>query len=53
MSESIISEECQQQRNEQWLIQIPLRGGPQSTNCQCPCHPGGLPGTFVGVSKSV
>ena len=54
MSEDIsnISQECQQQRHEQCTIQIPLRGGSQTTNCQCHCHPAG-PAMFVGETKSV
>jgi hypothetical protein len=52
MSESIISQECQQQRHELCTIQFPFRGGPQTTNCQCPCHSGTV-GTFVGESRTV
>jgi hypothetical protein len=48
-----ISQECQEQRHTECSIQIPYRGGPQTTNCQCECHPGGAPGTFVGESKTV
>lgn len=52
MSEGNISEECQQQRHELCSIQIPYRGGPQTTSCQCTCHPA-RPATFVGETKSV
>jgi hypothetical protein len=52
MSEIDISQECQQQRHAQCSIQIPLRGGPQTTNCQCQCH-SATPATFVGETKSV
>jgi hypothetical protein len=52
MSEGNISEECQQQRHAECTIQIPYRGGPQTTNCQCQCHSAG-PATFVGETKSV
>jgi hypothetical protein len=51
MSENI-SDECQQQRHELCTIQIPLRRGPQTTNCQCQCHQVG-PATFVGDTKAV
>jgi hypothetical protein len=54
MSEDIsnISQECQQQRHEQCTIQIPLRGGPQTTNCQCHCH-SATASTFVGESRTL
>jgi hypothetical protein len=52
MSEILISQEGQQQRHEQCMIQIPLREGPQTTNCQCPCH-SATPATFVGETQSV
>jgi hypothetical protein len=52
MSEDIFSQECQEGRHTQCSIQIPYRGGPQSTNCQCQCHPA-TASTFVGESRTV
>jgi hypothetical protein len=52
MSENTISEECKQKHHEQCTIQIPYRGGPQTTNCQCHCHPA-TASTFVGESRTV
>lgn len=52
MSETGISQECEQGRHTQCSIQIPYGGGPQTTNCQCQCHQAGL-ATFVGETKVV
>jgi hypothetical protein len=52
MSEGSLSQECVEGRHTQCPIQIPYMGGPQTTNCQCQCHPGTAQ-TFVGETKSV
>ena len=52
MSETGISQECEQGRHTQCSIQIPYRGGQQTTNRQCQCHQAG-PATFVAETKSV
>jgi hypothetical protein len=50
---SEISQECQKQRHTECSIQIPKRGGPETTNCQCECHPRTPPGTFTDKSRTL
>jgi hypothetical protein len=52
MSGGSLSQECVEGRHAECSIQIPYMGGPQTTNCQCQCHPG-IAQTFVGETKSV
>lgn len=52
MSGGSLSQECVDGRHAECTIQIPYMGGPQTTNCQCQCHPGTAQ-TFVGETKSV
>lgn len=50
---SEISQRCQKQRHTGCLIQIPKRGGPETTNCQYECHPGTPSGTFTDKGRTL